>query len=169
MESKHQPLFPMQTSPLLQLGPGCGSDVPRGVICLPPTPSLALLLLLHTHQWPLTLPGVVDWVVYTFPLGSTFGCSLFTCRCREVGVPGSLGVYIFPLSLSGASPGSSVVKNLPAVQKTQVWSLGWEDPPEKEMANHSSSLAWKIPWTEEPGGLHTYSPWGCKSWTWLRD
>lgn len=49
MESKHQSLLPMQTSPLLQLGPGCGSDVPRGVVCLPPTPSLALLLLLHAH------------------------------------------------------------------------------------------------------------------------
>ena len=45
------------------------------------------------------------------------------------------------------------VKNSPAVQETQVQSLGWEDPPEKEMATHSSILAWKILWTEEPGGL----------------
>ena len=45
------------------------------------------------------------------------------------------------------------VKNLPAVQETQVRSLGWEDPLEKEMATHSSILAWKILWTEEPGGL----------------
>ena len=44
------------------------------------------------------------------------------------------------------------VKNLPAVQETQVLSLGWEDPLEKEMATHSSILAWKISWTEEPGG-----------------
>ena len=43
------------------------------------------------------------------------------------------------------------VKNLPVVQKTRVRSLGWEDPLEKEMATHSSILAWKIPWTEEPG------------------
>ena len=50
------------------------------------------------------------------------------------------------------------VKNLPAVQKTWVQSLGGEDPPEKQMDTHSSILAWKIPWTEEPGGL--YSPWG---------
>ena len=48
-----------------------------------------------------------------------------------------------------------MVKNLPAVQETQVQSLGWEDPLEKEMANHSSILAWKIPWTEEPGGLQS--------------
>ena len=43
------------------------------------------------------------------------------------------------------------VKNLPAVQETPVGSLGREDPLEKEMATHSSILAWKIPWTEEPG------------------
>ena len=40
-------------------------------------------------------------------------------------------------------------------QKTQVQSLGWEDPLEKGMANHSSVLAWRIPWTEEPGGLQS--------------
>ena len=46
-----------------------------------------------------------------------------------------------------------MVKNLPAVQETQVQPLGWEDPLEKGMATHSSIPAWKIPWTEEPGGL----------------
>ena len=51
-----------------------------------------------------------------------------------------------------------MVKHLPAVRETWVRSLGWEDPLEKAMATHSSILAWKIPWTEEPGGL--YSPWG---------
>ena len=45
------------------------------------------------------------------------------------------------------------VKYLPAMQETQVQSLGWEDPFEKEMATYSSILAWKIPWTEELGGL----------------
>ena len=39
--------------------------------------------------------------------------------------------------------------------KTQIWSLGWEDPLEMEMATHSSILAWKIPWMEEPGGLQS--------------
>ena len=43
------------------------------------------------------------------------------------------------------------VKRLPAMRETWVQSLGWEDPLEKEMATHSSILAWKIPWTEEPG------------------
>ena len=52
-----------------------------------------------------------------------------------------------------------MVKNLPAMQRTWVQSLGWEDPLEKGMATHSSILAWGIPWTEEPGGLQpTESP-----------
>ena len=46
-----------------------------------------------------------------------------------------------------------MVKRLPAMQETRVQSLGREDPLEKEMATHSSTLAWKIPWTEEPGRL----------------
>ena len=46
-----------------------------------------------------------------------------------------------------------MMKNLPAVQETRVRSLGWEDPLEKGMATHSSILAWRIPWTEEPGRL----------------
>ena len=41
------------------------------------------------------------------------------------------------------------------MQETRVQSLGWEDPPEKEMATHSSILAWEIPWAEEPGGLQS--------------
>ena len=50
---------------------------------------------------------------------------------------------------------AQMVKNLPAVQETQVQSLGQEDPLEKEMASHSRILAWRIPWTEEPGGLQS--------------
>ena len=48
---------------------------------------------------------------------------------------------------------SQKVKNLPKMQESQVQSLGWEDTLEKEMANHSSILAWRIPWIEEPGRL----------------
>ena len=47
------------------------------------------------------------------------------------------------------------VKNLPAIQEIQVQSLGQEDPLEKGMATHSSTLSWRIPWTEEPGGLQS--------------
>ena len=48
-----------------------------------------------------------------------------------------------------------MVKRLPTMQETQVPSLDWEDSLEKEMATHSSSLAWKIPWTEEPDRLES--------------
>ena len=61
---------------------------------------------------------------------------------------------------------AQVVKNPTAMWETRVRPLGWEDPLEKEMATHSSTLAWKIPWTEEPG---SYSPWGHKSWTRLSE
>ena len=54
-----------------------------------------------------------------------------------------------------ASLVSQTVKNLPAVQETLVQSLGQEDPLEKGMATHSSVLAWRIPWTEEPGRLQS--------------
>ena len=50
---------------------------------------------------------------------------------------------------------AQMVKRLPVVRETRVRSLGWEDPLEKEMANHSSTLAWKIPWTEEPSRLQS--------------
>ena len=48
-----------------------------------------------------------------------------------------------------------VVKNLPVMREIWVQSLGWEDPLEEGMATHSSFLAWRIPWTEEPGGLQS--------------
>ena len=48
---------------------------------------------------------------------------------------------------------AQMVKHLPTMRETRVRSLGWEDPLEKEMATHSSILAWRIPWTEDPGRL----------------
>ena len=57
--------------------------------------------------------------------------------------------------LFGASHLAQEVENLPAVQEMQVQSLGREDPLEKEMATHSSILAWRVPWIERPGGLHS--------------
>ena len=59
-----------------------------------------------------------------------------------------------------------MVKNPSAKQETQVQSLGWEDPLKKEMATHSSILAWRIPWTEEAGGLQSHGV--AKSWTRLK-
>ena len=54
---------------------------------------------------------------------------------------------------AGTSLVTQMVKSLPAMQDTWVWSLGWEDPLEKGMATHSSILAWRIPWIEKTGGL----------------
>ena len=48
-------------------------------------------------------------------------------------------------------PTAQQEKNLSAMQETQVWSLGWKDPLQEGMVTHSSALAWRIPWTEEPG------------------
>ena len=58
-------------------------------------------------------------------------------------------------SLHDSSLVAQMVKHLPTMWKTQVRSLGWEDPLEKEMATHSSILSWRIPWTEEPGKLQS--------------
>ena len=57
---------------------------------------------------------------------------------------------------------AQTVKRLSTMWETQVRSLGWEDPLEKEMAIHSRTIAWKIPWTEEPGPWGPKSPWGRK-------
>ena len=74
----------------------------------------------------------------------------------DCSTPGSSVLHYLPSLLKLLFPCGSVVKNLPAMQELQVMcvrSLDWEDPPEEEMATHSSFLAWRIPWTEEHGGL----------------
>ena len=62
--------------------------------------------------------------------------------------------YIFEINLKHVLV-AQMINNLPAMQETWVWSLGWEDPLEKGMATHSSILVWRIPWTEETGGLQS--------------
>ena len=62
-------------------------------------------------------------------------------------------IFRYNLHMIRASLVAQMVKNLPVMQETQVQSLGCEDPLEKEMATHSRSLAWRIPWTEEPDKL----------------
>ena len=64
-------------------------------------------------------------------------------------------ILILLLNLNKASMVAQRVKHLPAMWETWVRSLGWEDTLEKEMATHSGTLAWKMPWTEEPGGLQS--------------
>ena len=62
---------------------------------------------------------------------------------------------MFPLFLPWASLLAQMVKNLPVMQETWIRYLAQEDPLEKGMATHSSILSWRIPWTEEPGGLQS--------------
>ena len=93
-----------------------------------------------------------------FPFGSAGKES--ACNAGDPGsIPGSGGSARegigYPLQYSWASPVAQLVKNLPAMRETWVQSLGRKDALEKEMAIHSSILAWEIPWTEEPGGLQS--------------
>ena len=83
-----------------------------------------------------------------------------TCNAGDPGsIPGSgrsTGEGIgYPLHYSWASLVPQTVKNPPAMQETWVQSLGWEDPLEEGLATHFSILAWRIPWTEKPGGLQS--------------
>ena len=73
----------------------------------------------------------------------------------DVGTCGQKDKVICLKPVDSGFPGGSDGKRLPTMWETQVWSPGREDPLEKEMATHSSTLAWKIPWTEEPGRLQS--------------
>ena len=83
--------------------------------------------------------------------------SVKLCPCGQLRIPAQTGYSVSTLTAAGF-PGGSAVKNPPAVQKVQemwVQSLGREDPLEEGMVTHSSILAWRIPWTEEPGRLQS--------------
>ena len=96
--------------------------------------------------------------IYGFPHSSVDKES--TCNAGDPGsIPGSRrspGEGIgYPFQCSWASLVVQLVKNVPSMQETRIRPLGWEDPLEKGMATHSSILAWRIPWTEEPGRLQS--------------
>ena len=83
-----------------------------------------------------------------------------TCNPRDPGLIPVSGRFHgegigYPLQHPWASLVAQMVKNPPAMQEKWVQSLGQEDPLEKEMKTHSNILAWRIPWTEEPGGLQS--------------
>ena len=129
---------------------------------------------------PQRSPRILEWVAYPFSRGSSWptnqtGVSwiaggFFTNWAIKEKHRGNYNVAYVKLQ---GFPSGSVVKNQPAMQETQetrVQFLDWEDPLEKGMATHSSILAWKIPWTEEAGGLqsigshrvgHDWSEWTC--------
>ena len=70
-------------------------------------------------------------------------------------MPVNLNVQLLYSSHWEGFSGGSIVRNMPAMQETWVWSLGQEDPLEKEMGTHSNILVWRIPWTKEPGELQS--------------
>ena len=118
--------------------------------------SWSLLKLVH---W------VGDSIQPSYPLSPPFPAlnlsqhhSLFQWVALHIKWP-KYGNFSFSISPSNeysivrASLVAQIVKNLPAMQGTWLWSLGWEDPMEKGIATHSTILAWGIPWTKEPGGL----------------
>ena len=118
--------------------------------------SLSLFTFMHwRRKWqptPVFLPGESQGQ------GSLVGCLLWgrtESDTTEVKCSNSSSNVILWASLV-----AQLVKNLPAMQETLAWFLGQEDPLEKGMATHSSILAWRIPWTEEPGRPH--SPWRLK-------
>ena len=116
--------------------------------------------------WKSAVHGVVKSRIqlsdFTFTLGFP-GSLAGKESASNAGDPGSIpgsesspeeGID-YPLQYSWASLVAQMVKNLPAMRETWVWSLGWEDPLQEGMATHSSTLAWRIPWTEEPGRLQS--------------
>ena len=95
-------------------------------------------------------PTLSDPMDCSLPGSSVHG--IFQERVLEWGPIAFSGVSVY-IKLIWVSIVAQMVKNLLAMQETQVRSLGWEDPLDKGMATHSSVLAWETLWTEEPGGL----------------
>ena len=107
------------------------------------------LIFLLIYLFSRSVPGSLASLQQP-PLCSSFSAA-FDCLINVLS-----GFFGWSWSLcSPASLVAQTIKRLPAMPETWVRSLGWEDPLEKEMATHSSTLAWKIPWTEEPGGLQS--------------
>ena len=93
------------------------------------------------------------WMLCIICMGSSL-CSYTICKKKK-----KITVYLDTveslINLRDPHLVAQPVKNLPAMQETQVQSLGWEDTLEKATATHSSIFAWRIPWTEDPGGLYS--------------
>ena len=117
---------------------------------------------LPSSLWP------VGALVVAYRIFFFFSCSMWDkvswprieweCRVSATGLPGKFPHYYFSLPIifdCFLTMASLVLKHLPAMWETRVRSLGWEDLLEKEMAAHSSTLAWKMPWTEEAGRLQS--------------
>ena len=110
-----------------------------------------ILMIAHAFHWILlVVKQVLEWLkTQTDGLESQLMCDNLAKAWLRNG--NKLDIYL----RCGTFLVAHSIKNLPAMQETRVWSLGRKDSLEKEMATHSSILAWKIPWTGEPGGLQS--------------
>ena len=118
--------------------------------------------ILHVVRYSQNILQIVHSMALKEPLpkASQTSWSLLWSRTTKPRIPCAFPLYAF-LWYSRAKM-AQMLKNLPAVQETWIWSLGWEYPLEEELATHSSILAWRIPWTEEPGRLQFL---GSQGWT----
>ena len=118
-------------------------------------------LVMDREAWHAAVHGVAKGQTQVTELNWTEGWGVEAGRVGWRKIKGMMSRHSFflgwwnVLKLTGASLVAQMVKNLPAIQETWVWSLGQEDPLEKGIATHSSILAWRIPWTEESGGLQS--------------
>ena len=111
-----------------------------------------VLFLPHPALWSTQYSGI-NYLSFRCPRERSSPSAVFTQNSVFLEAWGILEYLNGGLHCSRASLVAQMVKNLPAMQESLVRSLGQEDPLQKEMATHSSILAWRIPWTEEPGGL----------------
>ena len=122
------------------------------------TPCRFLLVkTLMNQMWPFP-PGILlgkQWSENSKSISAILFFLVFSGESKHIKCNTSWKCTLFDAHIWMSSQVAQMVKCLPATWETWVWSLGWEDPLEKEMATHSSTLAWKIPWTEEPGRLQS--------------
>ena len=109
------------------------------------------------HPWVGKIPLEKEMAIHSRTIAWKIPWTEETGKLQSMGLQrvGHNWATSLHILLKRASLVAQTVKHLPAMQETQVQSLGWEDPLEKEMAPHSSTLAWKIPWMEEPGWLQS--------------
>ena len=108
------------------------------------------------------LKSIFNWKKGNTPAGrNTKGTESQSKKCQDWGgqqlweADGDSANDLVNAGFQRGFPGAQMVKNLPAMQEAQVQSLGWEEPLEQEMASHSNTFAWRIPWTEDTGGLQS--------------
>ena len=130
-----------------------------------PSCALSSIVPIPSSSWLYTFHWITEWLsaspILTQGSRCLYPISSLQRTSWQVGTFGNCNQRKTDSAMcnSGDSLVVQMVENLPAMPETRVQTLGWEDPLEKEMATHSSILAWRMPWPEE---LVSYSPWGRK-------